>query len=265
MNPNRRAFRADLKVGNNRLWLLAHQDDEVLGLHLHSNLVSNFVVYLTNGVRADANFNSLTRIEEARESWHQIDKSAELIFFGTEHALRDGELQSQINVGHLDELISICRERRINEIVTLQLEGGHQDHDITSMLAEELSVRLSLKLVAFPAYRALHKTFPIYTVMSPIPKIIEKNSLSLVRRMQLARQSYRLMKNYRTQIITWVGLGPFIILKYLVGKPTHIILIDTQRENQELPKKFLYAIRKKNKKINYVGFRKEISSWKIPT
>jgi len=252
-------------VDSNRLWLLAHQDDEVLGLHLYSNLMSNFVVYLTNGVRTDANFNSLTRVEEARESWRKIDGTAELIFFGTDHALKDGELQSQINIAHLDELICICRERKINEIVTLQLEGGHQDHDITSMLAEELSVRLSLKLVAFPAYRALHKTFPFYTVMSPISKVIEKNSLSLVKRMQLARQSYRLMKNYKTQIITWVGLGPFVILKYLFGRPAQLILIDTQRENQELPKKFLYAIRKKNQKINYVAFRKEISNWKIPT
>jgi LmbE family N-acetylglucosaminyl deacetylase len=265
MNPERYAFRADLKVDNNRLWLLAHQDDEVFGLHLHSNLVSNFIVYLTNGVRSHANFDSLTRAEEARESWRKIDGNAELIFFGTYHALNDSGLQSQINIAHLDELISICHERKINEIVTLQLEGGHQDHDITSILAEELSVRLSLKLVAFPAYRALHKTLPIYTVMTPSSKMIEKNSLSLVKRIQLAQQSCRLMKNYRTQIITWVGLGPFVILKYLLGKPTHIILTDTQRVNQELPKKFLYIIRKKNEKIDYVAFRKEISNWKIPT
>ena len=265
MNTNRNTSVSDQKVDNHRLWLLAHQDDEVLGLHLHSNLMSNTVVYLTNGVRTDANFNSLSRVEEARESWRKLDGKAELIFFGTDHALKDGELQNQINIAHLDELISICRVGKINEIVTLQLEGGHQDHDITSMLAEELSVRLSLKLVAFPAYRALHKTFPIYAVMSPISKVIEKNSLSLVKRMQLARQAYWLMKNYKTQIVTWVGLGPFVILKYLFGKPAHLTLLDTQRVNQELPKKFLYAIRKKNEYINYVAFRNEISNWKIPT
>ena len=256
-------FGRDLKLAENRLWLLAHQDDEVLALHLHSNSVNNFVVYLTNGVRTGATFESGVRVQEAQNAWGKIDRNAELIFFGTQHSLGDGELQNQLSHSHLHELISICQVRKINEIVTLQLEGGHQDHDITSMLAEELSRRLSLKLIAFPGYRALHKRFPVYTVMSSWTKKEPRKSLPVATRIRLANQSLILMKRYSSQPTTWIGLGPFVILKYLLGSATYLLLSDGQNEVQELPKKLLYVNRKKHEKIDYEGFRKKLSSWNV--
>ena len=182
-------------MGRKRLWLLAHQDDEVLGLHLYSNTSSNRVIYLTDGVRTGANYTSGKRVDEARMAWNVIDRNAELIFFGTDHALKDGSLTEQISVYHLNELIAICQNYDINEIVTLQLEGGHQDHDIVSMIAEELSLRLSLDLVTFPGYRALHKKYPIYAVMSSSFKLMQKNNLSIVSRLRFTRQAFILMKN----------------------------------------------------------------------
>lgn len=248
-------------MGRNRLWLLAHQDDEVLGLHLHSSTVSNVVVYLTDGVRDGANFDFLTRVVEAIESWNEIDKDAELIFFGTNHSLRDGGLQHQINAGHLSSLISICQERSVNEIVTLQLEGGHQDHDITSLLAEEISKRLSVNFVAYPAYRALHKKFPIYAVMSSASIMAKKNTHNVLLRMRLAIKSIRLMKKYRSQITTWVGLGPFVVLQYLIGRPSFVELTATKSDIQVIPKKLLYLNRNRQERIDYEFFRKDISGW----
>jgi hypothetical protein len=248
-------------VGRNRLWLLAHQDDEVLGLHLHSSSVSNIVVYLSDGVRDGASFDSFTRVAEAKESWNEIDKNAELIFFGTDHSLRDGGLQSQINPEHLRLLISICQNRNVDEIVTLQLEGGHQDHDITSLIAEEICRRLSLNFIAYPAYRALHKKFPIYTVMSSASILAKKNTHNVLLRVQFAIKSIRLMKRYRSQITTWIGLGPFVVLQYLFGGHTHIELPAAKSENQEIPKNLLYFNRNKQEKIEYESLRKDISGW----
>ena len=68
-------------MSKNRLWLLAHQDDEVLGLHLNFPSVRNFVVYLTDGVRVGAKYDPSFRVEEARNAWSKIDRNAELIFF----------------------------------------------------------------------------------------------------------------------------------------------------------------------------------------
>jgi LmbE family N-acetylglucosaminyl deacetylase len=248
-------------VGRNCLWLLAHQDDEILGLHLYSSSVRNLVVYLSDGVRDGANFDSLTRVREARESWIEIDKNAELIFFGTDHSLRDGELQNQMNAEHLHSLISICQERNIDEIITLQLEGGHQDHDITSLMAEEICRRLSLKFVAYPAYRALHKKFPIYTVMSSASIFTKKNTHNVLLRICFAVKSIRLMKRYRSQITTWIGLGPFVILQYLLGGPAYVELLHTESETQENPKNLLYLNRNKQEKIEYESFRRDISGW----
>ena len=248
-------------MSRGRLWLLAHQDDEVLGLHLFSNSAVNHVIYLTDGVRAGAAYDSGKRVDEARVAWNEIDKNAELIFFGTDRGLKDGALREEISLVHLNELIEICQNRDINEIVTLQLEGGHQDHDIVSMLAEEISVRLSLDLFIFPAYRALHKRYPIYAVMSPTYKLIEEKSSSLVSRLHFTNQAFRLMKNYRSQLSTWVGLGPFVILKYLIGNPNFIHQSSISKSAQDIPSKLLYANRQKVQPIDYEGFRKEISSW----
>jgi hypothetical protein len=248
-------------MGRNRLWLLAHQDDEVLGLHLHSNSYANHVVYLTDGVRTGAVYNSEKRVCEAQMAWNKIDRNAELIFFGTAHGLKDGALRKEIDFSHLNALITICQNRDIDEIVTLQLEGGHQDHDTVFMLAEEISLRLSLELFSFPAYRSLHKKFPFYAVMSSTSKFKESESQSIVSRFNFARQAIILMKNYRTQLMTWAGLGPFVILKYLLGNPSYIHQSVLIKKSQDFPIKLLYANRNKEDAINYENFRKEISTW----
>jgi LmbE family N-acetylglucosaminyl deacetylase len=248
-------------MSKNRLWILAHPDDEVLGLHLYSNSALNHVVYLTDGVRIGSKYNSDKRIDEARMSWSEVDRRAELIFFGTDHSLKDGALRREINFFHLNELITICQNRNINEIVTLQLEGGHQDHDVVSMLAEEIASRLSLDFITYPAYRALHKKYPFYAVMSSTHKSKEKSKRSIVLRVRIAKQAFILMKNYKSQLTTWLGLGIFIILRYLVGKPTFIRHSNLWKKNQVIPSKLLYLNRNKEQGIDYEGFRKEISSW----
>jgi hypothetical protein len=191
----------------------------------------------------------------------KFDKNAELIFFGIDHALKDGTLREVISPFHLNELLMICQDRDIKEIVTLQLEGGHQDHDIVSMLAEELAFRLSLDLFTYPAYRALHKRYPLYAVMSSPNKSTEKKNLPILLRLHFTKQSFILMKNYGSQLSTWIGLGPFIIAKYLFGNPSFNLRASTPRTIQEVPSLLLYVNRKKVQPLNYEIFRKEISNW----
>ena len=246
---------------NARLWLLAHQDDEVLGLHLNSRSYRNYVIYLTDGVHRNATYGSTKRAAEAGRAWQSLDPSAELNFFGTVHSIEDGILAQQVNASHLNELISICQDKGIREIVSLQLEGGHQDHDITSLLAEELSRRLSLKLTVFPAYRALHKRFPLYAVMSSTKVNNKSVQSSFLTRIKLARRSFLLMKNYQTQITTWIGLGPFILFKYLFGKCTYLSYVPSQEMKQSLPINLLYTIRNSHSGLDYGKFCREISTW----
>lgn len=245
-----------------RLWLLAHQDDEIFGLHLYSSQDANHIVYLTDGVRTGANYNRDRRVNEARMAWHEIDNNAELIFFGTDHALRDGMLVDGVNSFHLHELIAICRSRNINEVISLPLEGGHQDHDIVSLIAEEISTRLSLRMFTFPAYRALHTKFPLYAVMSSTKKLlVEKNKLSSYSRLNLVKRALILMGIYKSQLTTWIGLGPFVILKYLLGNPSFIEQSQLSINGHVIPSKLLYANRKKKSVIDYEGVRGKFSTW----
>ena len=248
-------------MNRNRLWLLAHQDDEVFGLHLNLQPAKNFVVYLTDGVRVGAKYDSSFRVEEARSTWSKIDRNAELIFFGTEHSIKDGDLLAQLSDSHLAGLLSICRSRKISEIVTLQLEGGHQDHDVTSLFAEELARRLSLEVILFPAYRALNAKHSSYAVMSSIAKSLEKTPRNAVARLHDTKRALVIMRIYRSQLPTWVGLGPFVLLKYLIGKPSFLKLTNTNSSAQEFPTKLLYANRKRSEALNYGEIRQKMSNW----
>jgi LmbE family N-acetylglucosaminyl deacetylase len=249
------------KLVKNRLWLLAHQDDELMALHLFTESNNNSVVYLTDGVRIGAKFSANLRMQEAIAVWAEIDKDAILIFFGAKHAIRDGTLLETLNATHLKELASVCVERGIEEIVTLHLEGGHQDHDVTSMLAEELSRRLKIRLLTFPAYRALHGRFPLYSVMSMIKSTSMQSVTPRVERLKSAIQSLGVMSRYRSQVRTWIGLGPFVLLKYLFGKPIYFIHHFSNRYSQKLPTKLLYVNRHQHEAIDYENFRKKLTSW----
>jgi hypothetical protein len=251
----------DNKLARNRLWLLAHQDDELMALHLCSESNNNSVLYLTDGVRIGAKFSANLRMQEAIAVWAEIDKDAILIFFGAKHAIRDGTLLETLNASHLKELTSVCVERGIEEIVTLHLEGGHQDHDVTSMLAEELSRRLKIRLLTFPAYRALHGRIPLYSVMSMIRSTSLQSVTPPVERLKYAIQAFGVMNRYRSQARTWIGLGPFVLLKYLFGKPSYFIHNFSNRYSQKLPSKLLYLNRHQNEAIDYENFRKKLSSW----
>ena len=248
-------------MNKNRLWLLAHQDDEVLGLHLNFQPMNNFVVYLTDGVRIGAKYDSSLRVEEARNAWSKIDGNAELIFFGTEHSIKDGDLLAQLSESHLAELLSTCRSRKVSEIVTLQLEGGHQDHDVTSLFAEELARRLSLEVILFPAYRALHSKNSSYAVMSSRVKSLDTIPRKAVVRLHDTKKAFAVMRIYRSQLLTWVGLGPFVLLKYLFGKPAFLKQASTKSSAQEFPSKLLYANRKKSEALNYAEIRQKMSIW----
>lgn len=245
----------------NRLWLLAHQDDELFGLHLNSKIFVNHVVYLTDGVPVGVNYRPERRVNEALRAWKEIDTNAEIIFFGTHHNLRDGELAQQIDILHFRELVLICQNRGIEEIVALQLEGGHQDHDIVSILAETLSKRLKIDLITFPAYRTTSNKFPFYVVMSSSLNMTRESRHSLTSRKFLIIQAFKLMKYYKSQLTTWIGLGPFVIFKYFFGNLSFIKQNGTSIRPQDNPNKLLYENRKKQIAIDYHYYRKKIANW----
>jgi hypothetical protein len=255
------SFDMDSRVYRNRLWLLAHQDDEIVALHLCSESKNNSVIYLTDGVRRGAKFGTELRIQEAKKVWGEIDKGALLNFFGTKYAIRDGSLVETLNAEHLMELVSICKAQDIQEIVTLQLEGGHQDHDVTSILAEELSRRLKIRLLTFPAYRALHHRFPVYSVMTLDRNASRHSFEPEVKKLKIAIQSISLMTRYRSQTRTWIGLGPFVFLKYLLGKPRYLVQEVSDRKIQDNPTKMLYLNRHQHESVNYLKLREQMSSW----
>ncbi len=245
----------------NRLWILAHQDDEVFGLHLIEDSTNNFILYLTDGVRLGAEYSSENRNEEARKSWNLIDNRSEVNFFGSTHSIKDGMLLDSFKPAHLHEIIDLCLLQNIDEIITLEFEGGHQDHDIASLISQEISRRLSLDCLTYTSYRAVHKSFPFYKVMSSQKQMMSEPRNPLIRKCRLTFNSFKVMRIYKTQISTWFGLGIFILLRYFFGTPGFRKVLPSGDKLDILPLHFLYVNRRKFKRIDFLSFLHEIHGW----
>jgi hypothetical protein len=245
----------------NRLWILAHQDDEIFGLHLIDNSTNNFVLYLTDGVRLGAEYSSETRNEEARKSWNLLDNRAEINFFGSTRSIKDGMLLDLFKPSHLHEIMNLCLLQNINEVITLEFEGGHQDHDIASLISQEISRRLSLDCLTYTSYRSIHKSFPFYKVMSSHKQILSESRNPLILKCKLTFNSFKVMCIYKTQISTWFGLGIFIVLRYFLGTPGFRRVLPADDKLDLLPLHFLYITRRKFRRIDFLSFLHKMHNW----
>lgn len=253
---------ATKSYGRRNLWILAHADDEILGLRLMDSHTgsTDSVIYLTDGVRAQAAYSTETRKKEAKASWESLSKAVSISFFGTENSLPDGNLAEDFNKEHYKKLLNLVNATNPDRIITLAFEGGHQDHDMTSLIAASIATKLNLDIVVFSAYRALYKYLPFYAVMSPNSSPFPQN-LRAYQRLRLASLSLKLMKIYRTQKSTWVGLGPFVFLKYLLGRSNVRSQSPSESYFQYAPTKYLYINRKKAPLTDYQHVIRNLTDW----
>ena len=245
------------------LWILAHPDDEILALHLALESANsiNFVIYLTDGLRSGSTYPSELRQREAKNAWNLISINNTIIFFGSDNQLKDGSLSEGFKEFHFKSLIAIVSDLSFNRLITLDFEGGHQDHDATSLIANAIATELKVEILTFPAYRSSHPHFPLYAVMKQKNHNGSFAQIKRGRRIKLSLLSLKLMSTYRSQKLTWVGLGLFVIYKYLFGKLSIIEPNKIQDIEASVPDKFLYVQRKKAPLVDYPLLIKNLSKW----
>lgn len=202
--------------GGTHLFLLPHQDDETPVLLEIERLARAgeplCIVYLTTGQR---NGNACpVRNRESLEVLATLGVPSESLWFlGAELQIPDGQLQM-----HLSPAWESL-QRRFSDTPPQSLhmpawEGGHQDHDAAHLLAVTLAQQWGRLQESwqFPYYHG-HKLIGIlFKVLDPLAA----NGAAISDPIPFAtRWRYlRLLLNYKSQRLSWVGLGPFFALHY---------------------------------------------------
>lgn len=195
------------------LFILAHPDDEVAFSPILDRLVREQeqarLIYLTDG--RTGSVPAVRNVETVQAlGFLGIDRS-NVCFAGHQNGIPDGQLYRHFDAA-LEALKDWCRcSKSIDRIYTLAWEGGHVDHDAAHIVAGAFAASegLSDRVWQVPFYRASNKwPAPFFTLGSPLLENGPVVSLPLSRRER--RLPRRLIRFYRSQWWSFLGLGPFI-------------------------------------------------------
>jgi hypothetical protein len=191
-----------------KIFIFAHQDDEIFALPYILNSEKKLFIFLTNGVSVSANETDLlNRSAEAKEVFknHLEPLNSEVVWWGLETSIPEGQLYEFVNQ---ECISSIMRTIKLYDLENLQLitttfEGAHQDHDASAVICRELAKNLGIEVIEISTYPQWFSNIYSFKVMKPhYPKL----SLNFSRG-KTVLLALKLIKDYRTQRLTWLGLG----------------------------------------------------------
>jgi LmbE family N-acetylglucosaminyl deacetylase len=196
------------------LFFFAHQDDE-FGV-FHSIATEQklgrevWCLYLTSG-----GDNANRRNTESLRVLSDMGvSSSRILFSGQDLGVEDGRLLYSMEAlaKWLNAFISTVTELRA--VYVPAWEGGHPDHDalhflVTYMMHDRGEIELVRQ---FPLYNSWKCVRPFFRVMSPLDDNGEVVRYDIEL---LARARYILYcLRYPSQIVSWLGLFPFVALSY---------------------------------------------------
>ena len=215
-----------------KLFLLAHQDDEVFLLPFIADSEKKLFIYLTNG---SSNSSSIShqqkRTNEARETFKEIlmPLNAKVIWWGNQNGVSEGDLHKFANSNTIRSLLESISHygTKVSKIYTTTFEGAHQDHDSAAVIARIIRENLDCDLIEVSTYPQKFKRVYSFSVMTPKYKSINFD----FERLKILRLAARLILNYRTQWKTWLGLSPAVLFSYLfmpfyVAEPQVVQVLD---------------------------------------
>ncbi|MCB1144245.1 MAG: PIG-L family deacetylase, partial [Leptospiraceae bacterium] len=152
----------------------------------------------------------------------------QILFLNHSNPIHDTELIKNLDLSYKSILESIG-DKKIKEIYCTAYEGGHPDHDATFLLALVLAKKYSIeKINQFFTYNSKGLGFVFFRVMSPVNDKypVAKYKLTFS---QLIKH-FLLIRKYKSQLKTWIGLSPFVFIKYILYRSQLI---------QKIPSDFL--------------------------
>jgi LmbE family N-acetylglucosaminyl deacetylase len=216
MRGDKVKFKIDLaerEKMKNRIILLAHPDDEVFFLpYLFEEKYRNYFVYLTSGKLPNQSIEiSKIRQDELSKSLKLLGTQTHVEQIFLKNVTQDSVLYREVNSDLYLELLNCIDEKVISECCTMKFEGGHQDHDITNVLARLLCASKGLTFREFIMYSASSRKFLNFKIDIGS----STGSILKFQRLHVALFAIRMMKIYRSQWRSWIGLSVPLIYSYI--------------------------------------------------
>ncbi len=202
-----------------KVFILAHQDDEVFLLPYILSPEKKLFIYLTNGVSAESSLFKLeSRTAEAKYVFEKnlAKLNSEVNWWGLENSVPEGELHRFVSIGNLASIEEVIKNQRelVTQILTTTFEGAHQDHDSAAVISRKLAKVFLVDSIEVSTYPQWFSKFYSFKVLSPrYPSM--SFTFDRIKTMWLA---LRLMASYKSQRATWIGLGPAILGTYAFRK-----------------------------------------------
>jgi hypothetical protein len=216
-----------------KVFLFAHQDDEIFALPYILNSDKKLFIYLTNGVSTIAGDMELrVRTLEAKEVFetHLAGINSEVIWWGFDKSIPEGELYKFVNKESILQIVKVIGDQEFTtlQLVTTTFEGAHQDHDASAVIAREIGEFLGVKVIEVSTYPQWFSKFYSFKVMKP-HQLNESVEFSRVKVLFLA---IKLIKSYKTQRMTWLGLAVATITSYAFRTYHSAIPMEVSHLNQ---------------------------------
>lgn len=201
---------------NKILIMLAHIDDEFAIAPLLKNLAKKNqnikVVYCAERRFSDSKFQKKRRSENKSALNYLGIKSENIIYMNDKYYINDLEIHLSKTVIY-NFLKRTFESFRFDTLLTLNLEGGHPDHDTLSLLIDQFSKSYQIKVMFFPAYNYRKTLYFIpFSVLRPLKiqnKFFKKKRLNKFCWYDSLVVSFI----YKSEWVAFYKIIPFIVIK----------------------------------------------------
>ena len=242
-------------------YIFAHQDDEIGVFNKILDDIKKekevFIIYLTNGItNITKKLLSIKRKKESTTVLQKIGiKKKNIFFIGNTLNIYAGSLYQNFDKVHKKLNTTFKKNNDNIEIITHALEGGHEDHDACNLIVKKIGKDFKINdIFCFFMYNSFKTNLFYYKVFNPIKKLGPLNEIKFFSKLSERLFLISLLFKYRSQIIIWIGLYPFIIYHYLF-KGYNLLQRLKYNEKFNKPHKgtLLYE---KRKFCSYVNFKR---------
>jgi LmbE family N-acetylglucosaminyl deacetylase len=194
------------------VFVFAHCDDEIFCLPLLLEKdTENTLIFLTSCAKSDINSQKKdVRGQEALRASNSLKRISNTRTLFYNKNIYDGSVHKDFSQVNFKELTRLVLDEKPDELVTLSYEGGHQDHDSVHVICKLISENHDIRMRCFSGYRALELMPRFFSVLKPV----STTERVAFKRLLVVGTAIRLMVIYTSQFKTWIGLAPFLLVKY---------------------------------------------------
>ena len=137
-----------------------------------------------------------------------------MVWWGLENSISDGRLHTRVNVELIGELHKVILQQgvQVTQFLTTTFEGAHQDHNSAAVIARRLAAKFQVEIIEMSTYPQLLTKIYSFKVLKP--KSFQKTFR--FNRVKILVAATRLIMRYRTQGLTWLGLGISTLSVYAI-------------------------------------------------